>query len=306
MTTKKIIQHMPAIVVLAAALFAAPAHATMNVFACEPEWAALATEIGGDKVKATSATNGQQDPHHIEARPSLIAKIRNADLLVCTGLELETGWLPVLLQQSGNNAIQPGQPASFSAGDYVTKLDVPTHIDRAAGDVHPGGNPHIQLDPHNIALVAKALSERMAQLDAGNAALYKSRYEDFSRRWQAAMQKWEQQAQPLRGMNVITHHKDMEYLLHWLGMNDVGNLEPKPGVEPSSAHLAELLAQQQQTPAKMILRSPYQGERASEWLADKAKIPAVMIPGTVGGSDAAKDLFSLYDDILQRLLGAKP
>lgn len=305
MSMKKIPKQIPAVLVLGAALFTAPANATMNVFACEPEWAALATELGGDNVKTTSATSGQQDPHHIEARPSLIARIRNADLLVCTGLELETGWLPVLLQQSGNSAIQPGQAASFFAGDFVAKLEVPTHIDRAAGDVHPGGNPHIQLDPHNIALVAKALSERLAQLDAANAAQYRSRYEDFAKRWQAATRHWEQQAQPLRGKNVITHHKDMEYLLHWLGMNDVGNLEPKPGVEPSSAHLAELLAQQQQTPASMILRSPYQGERASEWLAEKANIPAVMLPGTVGGSDAAKDLFSLYDDILQRLLGAK-
>ncbi|HQQ74414.1 MAG TPA: zinc ABC transporter substrate-binding protein [Pseudomonadales bacterium] len=293
------------IIILTSSLFTISAHASLNVFTCEPEWASLATEIGGDKVKTNSATSGQQDPHHIEARPSLIAKIRNADLLVCTGLELETGWLPVLLQQSGNNAIQPGQPANFVAGDFVVKLDIPTQLDRADGDVHPGGNPHIQLDPHNIVLVAKALSERMAQLDASNAALYKTRYEDFAKRWQVATQKWEQQAQPLRGVNVITHHKDMEYLLHWLGMNGVGNLEPKPGVEPSSAHLADLLTQLQQKPAKMILRTPYQGERASEWLAEKAKIPAVMIPNTVGGSDESKDLFSLYDDILKRMLGAK-
>lgn len=305
MSTKKIMKNLVPIFLVTGALLSVPAHATMSVFACESEWASLATEIGGDKIKVASATSGQQDPHHIEARPSLIAKIRNADLLVCTGLELETGWLPVLLQQSGNNAIQPGQPANFVAGDFVVKLDIPTQLDRAAGDVHPGGNPHIQLDPHNIALVAKALSERMVQLDVSNAALYKSRYEDFAIRWQVATKKWEQQAQPLHGMNVITHHKDMEYLLHWLGMNDVGNLEPKPGVEPSSAHLAELLAQLQQKPAKMILRSPYQGERASEWLAEKANIPAVMIPNTVGGSDEAKDLFSLYDDILKRMLGAK-
>src|SRR3954453_19583563 len=139
------------------ALLALPAHATVNVFACEPEWAALATEIGGDKVKVSSATTALQDPHRIEARPSLIARTRNADLLICTGMELEIGWLPILLQQSGNQKIAPGQPGNFEAGRLVTPLDVPTKLDRSEGDVHPGGNPHIQTDPRNIARVGEAL-----------------------------------------------------------------------------------------------------------------------------------------------------
>lgn len=283
-------------------LLSMQAHANLNVLACEPEWAALTETLAGDKASVYSATTALQDPHQVQARPSLIAKVRNADLLVCTGLELEIGWLPVLLQQSGNAKIQAGQPGYFMAGDAVPKLEVPSRLDRSEGDVHAAGNPHIQQDPHNIARVAEALVKRLATLDPANAALYQSRYQDFSTRWQAAMLKWEQQAAPLKGIAVVTHHKDMVYLLHWLGMHELGTLEPKPGMEPSGAHLAELVTLLQQQPAKMVLRTPYQSERPSQWLADHAHIPAVMLPCSVGGTDAAKDLFGFYDDTIRRLL----
>lgn len=291
--------------VLAGALFAlaaAPSFATVHVLACEPEWAALATELGGDKVSATSATNALQDPHHVEARPSLIARTRNADLLVCTGLELESGWLPILVRQSGNAKIAPGQPGYLEAGMLVPRLEVPTRLDRSEGDVHAAGNPHIQLDPHNVATVADALAKRLAAIDPANAATYESRRKDFAARWSAAVAKWEHDAAPLKGVAVVEHHKNMEYLLHWLGMRQVGTLEPKPGVEPSAAHLSELLNQLQQQPAKMVLRAAYQDGRASEWLSSHAHIPAVVLPFTVGGDDQAKDLFSLFDDTVQRLL----
>jgi len=289
-----------------AALLMAPAHAGLNILACEPEWSALALEIGGSKVKASSATTAFQDPHKIEARPSLIARARNADLLVCTGLELEAGWLPVLLQQSGNGKIAPGQPGHFEAGLYVNKLDIPTSVDRSQGDVHAAGNPHIQLNPYNIGHVAHALAQRMAELDPANANYYRNRHRDFAARWQAAIRKWEQQAAPLRGVAIVEHHKNMEYLLHWLGMVEVGTLEPKPGVEPGVAHLSKLLRQLQQRPAKMVLRSAYQDPRASRWLAERAKIPAVVLPFTVGGNNQAKDLFGLFDSTVQMLLGVRP
>lgn len=285
-------------------LFSLPSHATLNVMACEPEWAALTSELGGDKVKATSATTAQQDPHRIEARPSLIARTRNADLLVCTGLELEVGWLPVLLQQSGNPKIAPGQIGYFEAGSFVQRLDIPSRVDRSEGDVHASGNPHIQQDPHNIALIATALNKRLGAIDPGNAAYYLARYKDFSERWNVAMQRWEQQATPLKNVSVIEHHKNMEYLMHWLGMRQVGTLEPKPGVEPSAAHLTQLLAQLQKQPAKMILRGTYQDDRASQWLSEHAHIPAVELPFSVGGNDQAKDLFGLFDDTVRRLLEA--
>jgi zinc/manganese transport system substrate-binding protein len=288
----------------ALALLALPSFAALNVLACEPEWAALANEIGGDKVKVSSATTALQDPHRIEARPSLIARTRNADLLACTGMELEVGWLPILLQQSANPKIAPGQPGNFEAGNFVQRLEIPTRLDRSDGDVHAAGNPHIQQNPHNIASVADALARRLSEIDPANAAYYQARHKDFSARWNAAMQKWEQQAAPLKGLAIVEHHKNMEYLSQWLNLRQVGTLEPKPGVEPSAAHLSELLGQLQRQPAKMVIRAAYQDGRASQWLAEHANIPAVMLPFTVGGNDRAKDLFGLFDDTVQRLLEA--
>jgi zinc/manganese transport system substrate-binding protein len=293
-----------ALLLCAASLLSASAHAALTVLACEPEWESLTRELGGDKVKVSSATNGLQDPHRIEARPGLIARTRNADLLVCTGLELEAGWLPVLVQQSGNAKIAVGQPGHFEAGAYVPRLDQPTKLDRSEGDVHAAGNPHIQQNPHNIALVAVALSKRLAELDPANAAYFQARNATFSARWNTAMLNWEKQAAPLRNVAVVEHHKNMEYLMNWLGMRQVGTLEAKPGVEPSAAHLGELLAQLQRQPAKMVLRAGYQDARASLWLSERAKIPAVMVPFTVGGDEKANDLFSLFDVTVQRLLEA--
>lgn len=295
------------LLVLAASLaagFGLPAHAALNVLACEPEWAALATEIGGDKVKVSSATTAQQDPHRIEARPSLIARARNADLVICTGLELEAGWLPILLQQSGNPKLAPGRPGYLEAGSVVPRLDVPAQVDRSQGDVHAAGNPHIHLDPRNIARVAQALAARLGDIDAPNAGFYQARHKDFAARWNAAIQKWEQQAAPLKGVAVVEHHKNMAYLLQWLGMRSVATLEPKPGVEPSAAHLSQLVNQLQRQPARMIVRAAHQDARASQWLSDRARIPAVLLPFTVGGSDRAQDLFGLFDDTVQRLLEA--
>jgi len=293
-----------AAVVIAAAFSSAGAHAAINVLTCEPEWEALANELGGDKVKVSSATNALQDPHRVEARPGLIARTRNADLLVCTGLDLEVGWLPVLVQQSGNTKIAAGQPGNFAAGSFVPRLDVPSKLDRSEGDVHAAGNPHIQQNPHNIALVAAGLAKRLGEIDPPNAAYYQGRQKDFSARWNAAMLKWEQQAAPLRGVAVVEHHKNMEYLMAWLGLRQVGTLEAKPGVEPSAAHLGELLAQLQRQPAKMVLRAAYQDGRASGWLSEHAHIPAVVVPFTVGADDKSKDLFSLFDTTVQRLLEA--
>lgn len=287
---------------LICAAIALPSVAAVNVLTCEPEWAALATEIGGDKIKVSSATTALQDPHQIQARPSLISRARNADLLVCTGLELEIGWLPILLQQSGNPKIAAGQPGLLEVGKLVPRLDIPTRLDRSDGDVHAEGNPHIQQDPRNIARVADLLAQRLSQIDAGNASYYQTRYKDFSARWTVAMRKWEQDAAPLKGVAVVEHHKNMEYLLNWLGMRSVGTLEPKPGVEPSAAHLSELVSQLQRVPAKLVLRGAYQDERASQWLAEHGHVRAVMVPFTVGGDDKAKDLFGMFDDTIQRLL----
>ncbi len=284
--------------------FSLPALAALNILACEPEWGALAGELGGDKVTVYNATTALQDPHTIQARPSLLARARNADLLACTGAELEAGWLPILLRQSGNANIQPGKAGYFEAAAYVQKLEIPARVDRADGDVHASGNPHIQTDPRNIALVADALAKRLSQLDPANAAHYEARHRVFADKWQAAIQRWEKQATPLRGMPVVVQHKSFPYLSRWLGLQEIAALEPRPGVEPSSGHLSEVLTQLSRQPVKMVLRAAYQDGRSSEWLAGRAHIHAVSLPFTVGGSEQARDLFGLFDDTLQKLLAA--
>ena len=284
------------------AALAVSAHAELSIFATVPEWGALASELGGDKVKVYTATTAMQDPHRVEARPSLIAKARGADLIVATGAELEIGWLPLVVQQAANAKVRPGAPGYFEAATAVPLLGKPTRLDRAEGDIHPQGDPHIQTDARNIGRVAVPLSARFAQLDPTNAAYYKERLAQFNTRWNAAVAKWEQQAAPLKGVPVVVQHKAFTYLIAWLGMNEEAALEPKPGMEPTTAHLSEVLAALQQKPAKMVLRAAYQGDRPSQWLAERAKLAPVVLPFTVGGTEGAKDLFGLFDDTIARLL----
>lgn len=283
------------------------AQAALRVFACEPEWAALATAIGGDKVSVYTATTALQDPHRIEARPSLIARARNANLLVCTGAELEIGWLPVILADAANRAILPGQPGHFMAADHVTLLEKPTLIDRSAGDVHAAGNPHIQTDPRNIARVGDALLLRMVALDPTEAAHYRARWADFSVRWQAAIARWEARAAPLRGVPIVVQHAGFPYLEAWLGLNQVAVLEPKPGIPPTVRHLARVRAQLADTPARLVLRAAYQPSRPSAWIAREAGLTQVVLPYTVGGDPHSPDLFGLFDSTVSRLLaGIQP
>lgn len=278
------------------------AHAVVNIFTCEPEWAALANEVGGDLVKTGSATTGLQDVHHIEARPSLIARVRQADLLLCTGAGLEEGWLPVLQRRANNPRIQAGADGYMEAAGYLRLLDRPARVDRSEGDVHARGNPHIQLDPTNIPVIAQAIADRLQVIDPGHATRYQENLSDFLSRWQTALARWQQQAQPLHGVPVVVHHNAWVYLINWLQLDLVGTLEPKPGLPPTSTHLSQLLEQMQRQPAKLIIRSPYQGARASEWLSERTGIPAVVLPATVGGNEAATDLFSLFDNIVLQLL----
>lgn len=285
--------------------FMLPAHATLNIFATVPEWGALAQEIGGEQVKVYTATNGLQNPHRIDAKPSLIAQARSAQLVVATGAELEVGWLPVVIRESGNARIQPGQPGFFETARYVTMLEIPAVLDRAHGDVHAGGNPHIQTDPRNLLKIGEALSARMAEIDPANAAAYQTGYKVFADKLRSAIARWEKEAAPLRGVPILVQHRAFPYLQNWLGLKEIGSLEPKPGVEPSSAYLAEILAQQAVQPAKMVIRPAYQYDAPSLWIAERAKIPAVTLPFTVGGTPEAKDLFSLYEDTLRRLLKAQ-
>jgi zinc/manganese transport system substrate-binding protein len=295
-TTTKILASLGLIAV------ASPTLAALNIFACEPEWGALAQELAGDKASIYSATTALQDPHRIEARPSLIARVRSADLLICTGSELEIGWLPLLLTQSGNSRIQLGAPGYFEASRYVARIEIPKTIDRSLGDIHASGNPHVHLDPRNIARVADALAERLVQLDPANADAFKARANSFRERWRAALSRWEKEAARLKGVPVVVYHKDMSYFLNWAGMREAGSLEPKPGLPATPAHLAELVEKMKREPAKVIVYSAYNSPKAAEFLSDRTKIPALMLPFTIGGTDKAKDLFGLFDDTIARLL----
>ena len=283
-------------------VLAAPAHAQLQIITCESEWAALARELGGDKIKAESATTPFQDVHYIQARPSLIAKVRRADLVVCTGADLEVGWLPLLLRQAGNPRVQAGQPGLLIASDYVAMLEKPNVADRSLGDIHPYGNPHLQTDPRNIAKVADALATRLAELDAANADYYRARHDDFAARWDAAVERWTQQIAPLKGMKIVVHHRSWVYLENWAGLDEVGALEPKPGLPPSAAHLAELLNQLKGQHVGLIVREVFQDSKASEWLSGRTDIPYTVLPHTVGSVPGTDDLFGMFDVMVKTLL----
>ncbi len=294
----------PILLVAGVLAFAAQsALADLRVFACEPEWGALAQELGGDHIEVYSATTAFQDPHHIEARPSLIAQARLANLLVCSGAQLEIGWLPLLLRQSGNSDIQPGGPGYVETSSLVPRLDIPSRVDRSMGDVHPSGNPHVHLDPRRVLKIAAVLSGRMQQLDPELAGQYRAHFKNFKARWTTAIARWKAKAQPLQGAPVVVHHRNFTYLLDWISINEVGVLEPKPGLPPTATHLAELVSQLQNQPAKMVIRAAYESDQASQFLSERTDIPEVMLPYTIGGTPAANDLFGLFGDTINRLLG---
>jgi zinc/manganese transport system substrate-binding protein len=291
---------------VAATLVAASglARAQIDVFACEPEWGALVAELAGDKARIYVATTPLQDPHRVEARPSLLARARRAVLLVCTGADLEIGWLPLVLRQAGNPRIRPGEPGHVLAADHVPLLDVPQVLDRSLGDVHPAGNPHVQYDPRNIARVAAVLVERLAALDPPSAATYRARGAAFLERWREAIVAWQREAAPLRGVKAVSYHRDMAYLYAWLGIVNDGTLEPKPGIAPAAGDLALLLERTKNAPPQLIVITPFQDRRAAEWLAERTRAPVVLVPFTVGGTSEASDIYGLFGDTIARLLGA--
>ena len=291
---------------LAAALLSpAAADAEVRILACEPEWAALAEEIGGDDVVVHSATHGRQDAHYIRARPSLIAKVRRAKILLCSGADLEVGWLPVLLERGAGRIVQPGQPGHIMAADHVEVLERPEVLDRSLGDIHPGGNPHVHLDPRNMAILAEVLTERLERIDPERAEAYRQRLASFQTRWADAMAGWQERTAALRGMKVIVYHKAWVYLLRWAELDRIAVLERVSGVPPTASHLVEVLDRVRDSGARAILRAPFDPEDASEWLSGKTGIPAVELPFTVGGHPEATDLFSLFDSTLALLEEAR-
>ena len=278
-------------------------YAIVNIFACEPEWESLAKEIGGEKVKTFSATHANQNPHYIRARPSLISKAVKADIIFCSGASLEVGWLPLLLQKA-KGSVQSGNDGYLMASEYVKVLEKTMVADRSMGDVHPEGNPHVHLNPHNISLIAKELTKRLELIDATNQSFYRSRLDNFILRWEEAINRWEKNSSDLKGMQVVIHHKTFSYLIDWLELTEVASLEVKPGIPPTASHLKGLLQQFKSKSPDVIIRTPFDPGDGSMWLSEKINTPAIIMPYTINGNDNSADLFALFENSINLLKGA--
>jgi zinc/manganese transport system substrate-binding protein len=281
---------------------ATPASATLNVVTTTEGLAAVVREVGGDKVKVTTLSRGIQDPHFVDANPSLAVKLRNADLLVDVGMDLEIGWLPPLVTQSRNAAIQPGGARRLTAASAVTPMDLPTGpVDRSQGDIHPSGNPHFLADPRRVQPVAEAIAARLAAIDPGDTSYFQDRLRAFQGKVAAAEKGWLARLAPFAGRSVITQHKTLTYLLDWAGLKAAGYLEPRPGVAPPPSHVASLAATVKSAGVKGVLVENYYDRRSADQLRDISGVKVIVIPGDVGGTREASD-WGAYVDVLVRSL----
>ncbi len=277
----------------------------LTVFTCEPEWAALARQLA-PAADVRSATHARQDPHHIEARPSLIAMLRRADLAICTGAELEAGWLPALQQRAGNPRVQEGAAGMLFAADHL-RLIAPSGAELAqGGHVHAAGNPHPQLDPRLIAQMAAVIAARLEQVDPAGREGYRARLAAFQADWEARIAQWQRRAAPLKGMRVVVQHGTFAYLWRWLGVEPVADLEPRPGVPPTPGHLQKLLQSVRQAPPRAVVVSAYQDVRGAQWLAAQlgAGTTVLQLPSTATEDGPTQTLPGLYDHLIDRLLAA--
>jgi len=286
-------------------LVASPARGAVDVVTTTEGLSSLVREVGGDKVRATALSKGIQDPHFVDPNPSLAVKLRNADLLVDVGLDLEVGWLPPLVTQSRNAAIQPGGPRRFTAASVIQVLDVPTGVvDRSRGDLHPGGNPHFLYDPRRGLLVARALAARLAEIDPAGAATYQSRAAAFTGRLEADMARWRARLAPLAGRKIFIHHRTLTYFLDWSGLVSAGEMEPRPGTPPPSSHLADLVTLGRKEGIKACVVENYLDSKADELVARLIGGTVVRIPGDVGGDPAATTYEAWLDILVQRIAAA--
>lgn len=285
-------------------LFPSLTFAKVNIFACEPEWAALSRDIGGDLVKISKATNAHQDVHHIKAKPSLLSAMRRADIVFCSGSSLEIGWLPILMKKAAGPDVQEGTDGWLMASDYVRKLGIPKKADRSMGDVHPDGNPHIHLNPHNIKIVAKILAKRLSKIDAEHADIYKQNVDGFLSKWNSSLASWDKEKSLFKGKNIVVGHNAWIYLSHWLGINIIASLEPKPGIPPTASHLEDLLNVIKGKDVSAIVIAPYENKDAAKWLSEKTGIPVIRLPFTVGGDDKSDNLTDMFNDTINLLKSA--
>ena len=277
-----------------------PAQADFRVFACEPEWSALVRQLMPD-AHLTTATTHLQDPHYIEARPSLIADMRRADLAVCTGASLEAGWLPTLLQRAANPKVQQGRPGLFFAADHAHLHAPHGHVDRSMGDVHPEGNPHVHLAPDQLPQVASALAKRLKTLRPDAADAISERYQTWRQHWAQHRASWQESASRLQGRTIAVQHTTFHYLLQWLGVEATIDLEPKPGLPPSASYLSELLSAPGLDDTAAILIASHQDPKPAEWLSKQTGKPVLVLPGTVTSDPQTASLAGLISTIVSRL-----
>jgi zinc/manganese transport system substrate-binding protein len=288
-----------------------PAAAALRVVTTTPGLAALAREVGGDRVEVTSLARGVQDPHFVDASPTLAVSLRGADLLVDVGLDLEVGWLPPLVTQSRNADIAPGSRRRLTAATAVQVLGAPRGpVDRSLGDIHPAGNPHFLSDPRRAEAVAAALAERLGQLDRPGADAYRTRLAAFREKLRAAEARWKAALAPFAGAKAVTHHDSFPYFLEWAGLSVAGYLEPKPGTPPAPSHLAELIGVVRSQKVKAVLVENYHDTRSAEVVAKRTGAKVLAVPGDVGGQKddgrtlEPKDWFAWMDGLVDRLAKA--
>src|SRR6185436_4181710 len=264
----------------------------------------LSRQVGGDRVEITSLSRGYQDPHFVDAKPSLVLALNRADALVYVGLDLEIGWLPPLVQQSRNGRIQRGQPGNIDASTSIRAEDIPTVPSeqlRALGDIHPLGNPHYWIPPKNARAIARLLAERFTALDAGGAATYKAELARFEAR--LAAKEREAAAAPLKGTRIVTFHKSWSYLAHWLGLEEIGYIEPKPGIPPTANHTAQLVELMKKNGARLVVVESFYPSSMARFVADNGKARLVAAPSNVGATPAIKTYFDLVDAVIAALKG---
>jgi zinc/manganese transport system substrate-binding protein len=271
-------------------------HAKLNVVASLPDFGAIAQEIGGDKVKVTSIARGTEDPHFVDARPSFIRILNQADVLLEGGAEMEIGWLPTLINNARNNKILGDAPGHVILSRGVRLLEVPTApLDRSMGDTHPHGNPHFWLDPLNGKIMASSITETLSKLDPPNAAYYQANLQGFNERIDKKLVEWTKALEPYRGTKVVTYHKSLTYFLDRFGFELVGTIEPKPGIEPSPSYINGLIPRLKAAGAKLLLVEPYRPRRTPAYVAQGTGAKLVLLPAAVNGHEQARDYVSLLD-----------
>lgn len=286
------------------AIISSPALA-LNIFVCEPEWKAFLESHAPDAT-IYSATTAKQDPHYVQARPSLIAKMRQADMAMCSGAELEVGWLPMLQVRSSNGAVQNGSQSMIYATDFVRMLDTHDHVDRSMGDIHAHGNPHVQFAANDIIPLSHAVTKRLLVLDPDNAQTYQFNGMKFRAHWRKKLNEWNEKAAPLKGKQVVGYHETYRYLYDWLGMEQIADLEPKPGISPTTSHL-QSLTKLNTNSFKAIVYSSHQDKRPANWLQQHTNKPLIQLPLTVSDGESLDEMYDqVIDDLLDVLVQPVP